>query len=42
MVFGHLSAEDRAEAGVKDNLVRLSVGLEAPEDVIADLQAALG
>ncbi len=41
MVFGHLSAEDRRDAGVLDNLVRLSVGLESPNDVIADLERAL-
>ena len=41
MVFGHLSAEDRRDAGVMDNLVRLSVGLESPVDVIADLERAL-
>jgi len=28
--------------GIRDNLVRLSVGIEAPEDIIADLQQALG
>ncbi len=41
MVFGHLSAEDRRDAGVMDNLVRLSVGLESPDDVIADLERGL-
>jgi O-succinylhomoserine sulfhydrylase len=34
--------EERAEMGVSDGLVRLSVGLEHPDDLIADLhQAAL-
>jgi cystathionine beta-lyase/cystathionine gamma-synthase len=28
--------------GIRDNLVRLSVGIEAAEDVIADLAQALG
>jgi cystathionine beta-lyase/cystathionine gamma-synthase len=27
--------------GIKDNLVRLSVGIEDPEDLIADLDQAL-
>ena len=27
--------------GIRDNLVRLSVGIEAPEDIIADLEQAL-
>jgi len=28
--------------GIRDNLVRLSVGIEAAEDIIADLEQALG
>ncbi len=36
-----LSEEERREAGVTEDLVRLSIGLEDPEDLIADLQAAL-
>jgi cystathionine beta-lyase/cystathionine gamma-synthase len=27
--------------GIRDSLVRLSVGIEAPEDIIADLEQAL-
>jgi len=34
--------EARLAAGVTDGLVRLSVGLEDPEDIIADLDQALG
>jgi len=35
-------AEDkRIEMGVTENLLRLNVGLEDPEDVIADLDQAL-
>ncbi len=33
-----VSAETRAEAGLKDNLVRIAVGLEHVEDLKADLQ----
>ncbi|MDF0376770.1 O-succinylhomoserine sulfhydrylase [Methylophilus sp. YYY-1] len=33
-----VSAEARAEAGLKDNLVRIAVGLEHVEDLKADLQ----
>ena len=33
--------EERAEMGVSDGLVRLSVGLEHPDDLIADLVQAL-
>lgn len=32
---------DREAVGISDDLVRLSVGLEDPEDIIADLQCAL-
>jgi cystathionine beta-lyase/cystathionine gamma-synthase len=27
--------------GISDGLVRLSAGIEAPEDILADLQSAL-
>ena len=33
-----VSAEARSEAGIKDNLVRIAVGLEHVEDLKADLQ----
>ena len=36
-----LSAQERAEAGVKDGLIRLSVGLEDVEDIIKDLARGL-
>jgi cystathionine beta-lyase/cystathionine gamma-synthase len=36
-----LSAEERRRIGIGDGLVRLSVGLEAPEDLIADLEQML-
>lgn len=36
-----LSKEELAAAGVPENLIRLSVGIEAPEDIIADLEQAL-
>lgn len=38
----NLSAQERARLGVTDSLVRLSVGIEAEEDLIADLAQALG
>lgn len=38
---GRLSDEERAQAGIKDNLIRLSVGLEALEDIRADLKRGL-
>lgn len=36
-----LSPQERAEMGISDGLVRISVGLEHPDDVIADLVAAI-
>ncbi len=33
--------EERAEMGVSDGLVRLSVGLEHADDLVADLRQAL-
>ena len=37
----HMSPEERAAAGIDDGLIRFSVGLENPEDIIADLEQAL-
>jgi cystathionine beta-lyase/cystathionine gamma-synthase len=37
-----LSPKHRQRMGIRDSLVRLSVGIEAPEDIIADLEPALG
>jgi cystathionine gamma-synthase len=36
-----LDREERAEAGIKDNLVRYALGIEDADDVIADLGQAL-
>jgi len=36
-----ISAEDRARAGITEGVVRLSVGLENVEDIIADLEPGL-
>jgi cystathionine beta-lyase/cystathionine gamma-synthase len=41
MTHGDVPAEKRQEVGITDGLIRLSVGLEAPEDIIADLDQAL-
>ncbi len=41
MTHATYTAEERLEAGIADGLIRLSVGIEDPEDVIADLEAAL-
>jgi cystathionine beta-lyase/cystathionine gamma-synthase len=37
----HLTPEERAAAGIDDSLIRLSVGLKASQDIIADLDRAL-
>jgi cystathionine beta-lyase/cystathionine gamma-synthase len=36
------SAEDRARLGIPDGLIRISIGVEHPDDLIADLANALG
>jgi O-succinylhomoserine sulfhydrylase len=38
---GRLTPEARAAAGITDGLLRLAVGLEAPSDLIADLERGL-
>ena len=38
---GRLSAEERAQAGIQDNLIRLAVGLETLDDIKNDLQRGL-
>jgi len=40
MSHASLPAERRAQLGLTDNLVRLSVGIEDPKDLIADLEHA--
>jgi cystathionine gamma-synthase len=41
MAYYDCTPEERAELGMADNLVRLAVGLEDADDVIADLDRAL-
>ena len=36
-----LTPEERAEVGVADGLIRVSVGIEGTEDLIRDFEAAL-
>jgi cystathionine beta-lyase/cystathionine gamma-synthase len=40
-IAGHLTPAERAGLGITDGLVRLSVGLEHPDDLVADLDRAL-
>ena len=41
MTHAAMTAEARAAAGISDGLLRLSVGIEHADDLVADLQAAL-
>jgi methionine-gamma-lyase len=41
MTHLNVSRQERLRVGVPDELIRLSVGLEDPEDIIADLDQAL-
>ena len=41
MTHASISAEARAEAGISDTLIRLSVGIEDAQDLVADLSQAL-
>ncbi|MDJ0792778.1 MAG: cystathionine gamma-synthase [Woeseiaceae bacterium] len=41
MTHASVPAEERAKLGISDTLIRLSVGIEAVDDLIADLERAL-
>ena len=41
MTHSSVPAARRAEIGISDSLIRISIGLEDPEDIIADLNQAL-
>ena len=41
MSHSGMSPEDRRKAGIADGLIRMSVGLEAPEDILQDIAQAL-
>ena len=41
MTHAAMTAEARANAGISDGLLRISVGIEASEDLVQDLSAAL-
>jgi cystathionine beta-lyase/cystathionine gamma-synthase len=42
MTHGDIPRDERERLGITDGLIRLSVGLESPKDIIADLDRALG
>jgi cystathionine beta-lyase/cystathionine gamma-synthase len=37
-----MAPQERLAAGIKDELIRLSIGIENAEDLITDLNQALG
>ena len=41
MTHGAIPKEEREKIGVVDSLIRLSVGIEDVDDLIADLEQAL-
>jgi cystathionine gamma-synthase len=41
MSYYELSAAERLTIGIKDNLVRLAIGIEETADILADLEQAL-
>ena len=41
MTHAGVSMDDKLEAGITDDLVRFSVGIENAEDIINDLRQAL-
>jgi len=41
-IFNELGPEKRAEMGISDFMIRLSIGIEDIEDLLADFKAALG
>ena len=41
MTHATYSPEERQAAGISDGLIRLSVGIEAPDDIMADLEQAM-
>jgi cystathionine beta-lyase/cystathionine gamma-synthase len=42
MTHASVPAETRAALGISDQLIRLSVGIEGIDDLLADLDQALG
>jgi cystathionine gamma-lyase len=42
MTHASIPADQRAQIGISDSLVRLSAGIESADDLIADIEQALG
>jgi methionine-gamma-lyase len=41
MTHADVTAEEKTEVGITEKMIRLSVGIEHPEDIIRDLEQAL-
>jgi cystathionine beta-lyase/cystathionine gamma-synthase len=41
MTHSDVAPDDRLAIGITDKLIRMSIGLEHPDDLIADLDQAL-
>jgi cystathionine gamma-synthase len=41
MTHASMTPEARARAGITDGVIRLSIGIEDPKDLVADLDQAL-
>jgi cystathionine gamma-synthase len=41
MTHASMTPEARLRAGITDGVIRLSIGIEAPEDLVADLDRTL-
>ena len=41
-MHSNFSAEERKRLGIPDGLIRISIGVEHPDDLVADLKQALG
>jgi O-acetylhomoserine (thiol)-lyase len=41
-IYAEFTKEERNNAGIRDTMMRLSVGIENVEDLIADVEQALG
>jgi cystathionine beta-lyase/cystathionine gamma-synthase len=42
MTHSDVPPDERKRLGITESLVRLSIGVENPDDLIADLEQALG
>ncbi len=41
MTHSNIPSDQKSELGITDNLIRLSIGLEDPDEIINDINVAL-